>query len=373
MTVTKVFVIGGTGAQGIPVIRGLVCDGKYAVKSLTRDTTSRRAKQLLAMSPRVELLQGTFTSEEDLRKGLQGCDGLYLNIDGFTVGEKVEMFWTMRIYELAVQVGLKHFVFGNLDYGLRKGGYDDRYRTGHYDGKGRMAEWLLDQHRRNTEASTSYDMTLAVFTTGPYIEMAIAPQTPMAPSIEVDEATGQDVVTWRVPLTEEGAVVHVSLEDCAHYARWLFDHPEEDGTDLEVAIEHVHYSDLARAFEKVTGCKARFIDVSMEAYWDNGPMSFRAAGSAGVEASLAESGTMSVKDNFTGFWNLWRGSGRNAGVIRRDYARLDRIHPRRIRTVEEFFRREDERARAEGSSLLELVKARRPILKLQEDFQNRQR
>ncbi len=49
-TTSGIFVIGGTGAQGLPVIRGLVADKKYSVKVLTRDTTSWRAKSLLALS-----------------------------------------------------------------------------------------------------------------------------------------------------------------------------------------------------------------------------------------------------------------------------------------------------------------------------------
>lgn len=63
-----VFVIGGTGAQGIPVICGLAKDGAYRVRALTRDTESRRAKQLLALG-NVELASGTFASESDLRSG----------------------------------------------------------------------------------------------------------------------------------------------------------------------------------------------------------------------------------------------------------------------------------------------------------------
>lgn len=364
MSLHKIFVIGGTGAQGIPVVRGLVSDGRYAVKVLTRDLESSRAKQLLGMSPKVDLIQGSLTSEGDIRNGLQGCDGIFVNIDGFTIGEKAEMFWTMRIYELSVQHGIKHFIFGNLDYGLRKGGYDDKYRTGHYDAKGRTAQWLLGQHALN-RAEPYYDMKMGIFTTGPYMEMTISVGTPMTPSVETDDA-GREVVVWRVPLTDRGAVVHVSLDDCAHYVRWMFDHPERDGIDLEVAIDHIHYGDLAAAFERVTGCRARFVDTAPEEYWRTGPLSARGDRAAGVEADMAEPGTLSVRENFTGFWNLWRASGGNEGVIRRDYALLDEIHPRRIRSAEQFFRLADERARAEGSSLLDHVKAQKAILKLHE-------
>jgi hypothetical protein len=58
----------------------------------------------------------------------------------------------------------------------------------------------------------------AVFTTGPYMEMAISA---MMPLIE------HGVATRRVPLGN-GAVPHVALEDCGYYARWLFDNPERE-------------------------------------------------------------------------------------------------------------------------------------------------
>ncbi len=361
----KIFVVGGTGAQGIPVIRGLVSDGQYAVRILTRDATSRRAKELAALNPaNVELVQGSFTSESDLRAGYAGCYGAFINIDGFATGEKTEMFWAIRAYELALKAGIRFFVYGNLDYGLKKGGYDAKFRAGHYDGKGRIGEWILWQNQSNR----ALGMRAALFTTGPYMEMAIASSTPMAPTIEESE-NGEKVVTWRVPLTENGAVPHVSLEDCGAYVRWLFDHPDRaDGLDLEVAIEHVHYADMALAFEKVTGHRARFVDVDLETYWRDSAFGAYRDNPAGYMASLDDPATLSMKANFTGFWNLFRASGHNHGVIRRNYALLDEIYPGRIRSVEEFFRREDERAKQAGSSLWEKVIELKPILKNHEDF-----
>ena len=51
-------------------------------------------------------------------------------------------------------------------------------------------------------------MGAAIFTSGPYIEMAISPLTPMTPAVE------DGVVTWRVPLGQ-GAVPHVALTTAA--------------------------------------------------------------------------------------------------------------------------------------------------------------
>src|SRR6267154_5470625 len=257
-TTSTIFVIGGTGAQGLPVIRGLVADKRYSAKVLTRDTASWRAKSLLALG-NVSFLEGSFADEAILREGFRGCDGAFVNIDGFNTGEKTETYWAIRSYEIAIEEGIQFFVYGNLDYGLKKSGYDSRFRSGHYDGKGRVGEWILIQNQVNSDR-----MGAALFTSGPYIEMVISTGSLMTPTVE------DGVLTWRVPLGE-GAVPHVALEDYGYYVRWLFDHPERaNGMDLEVAIDHVTYADLAAAFEKVTGHPARYIDTDLDTYWREG-------------------------------------------------------------------------------------------------------
>ena len=354
-TTSRIFVVGGTGAQGLPVIGALVADKKYSVRALSRDASSRRAKALLELG-NVKIVEGTFADEATLREGFRGCDGAYINIDGFNTGEKTEMYWAIRSYEIAIEEGIKFFVYGNLDYALKKAGYDSKFRAGHYDGKGRIGEWILFQNQVNKNR-----MGAAVFTTGPYMEMAISAMTPMTPSVE------DGIVTWRVPLGN-GAVPHVALDDCGYYARWLFDNPERaNGTDLEVAIEQVNYHKLAAAFEKVTGHPARYVDTDLDAYW-SGPLRMSADLPAGYNADLNDKSTMSFRDNFTGFWNIWKHE-----VIRRDYALLDEIHPNRIKTVEDWLRREDQLGRELGKgSLWQRVQPENqfrqpPLLKLTED------
>ncbi|CEJ82701.1 Putative NmrA family protein [[Torrubiella] hemipterigena] len=352
-----VFVVGATGAQGIPVVRGLVKDGAYAVRFLTRDATSARSKQLLDL-PNVEAREGSFANEDTLRQGLRGTQYAFINIDGFNAGEKTEMFWAIRAYELALEEGIRFFVYGNLDYGYKLSGYEAKFRCGHYDGKGRIGDWVLQQ---NKDAAASKRMGAALFTTGPYIAMAVGGRTPMAPTVE------DGVVTWRVPLGE-GAVPHVSLEDCEYYVRWLFDHQERaNGLNLAVAIEHVHYRDLAAAFEKVTGHPARYIDTPLEEYWTSGPLG-TGQGPAGYNANTDDAATMNIRDNFTGFWNLWKHSGSNTGIVQRDYALLDEIFTGRAKTAEEWFQREEEASKAQGlPGLWERVNNLKPVLKVAED------
>ncbi len=114
------------------------------------------------------------------------------------------MYWAIRAYELALEEGVQMFIYGNLDYVYKKSGFKPEFRCGHYDGKGRIAEWILFQNQTNSER-----MKAAVFTSGPYMEMAIYARAAMSPVIQ------DGIVTWRLPLND-GAVPHFALEDGGH-------------------------------------------------------------------------------------------------------------------------------------------------------------
>ncbi|OTA58569.1 NmrA-like family protein [Hypoxylon sp. EC38] len=350
-------IIGATGAQGIPIVRDLLQSGDYTIRALTRDPSSARFRELQALGA-VEPVVGTFASENDLRATFRSVWGTFVNIDGFNSGEKTEIYWTIRAYELAIEEGVKFFILGNLDYIYKKSGYRPEFRAGHYDGKGRIGEWILQQNRDN-----QHRMKAALLTTGPYMEMTISHNTPMTVSVE------DGVAIWRLPLNN-GAVPYVALDDCGYYAKWLFDHPEQaNGLDLQVAIDHVGADELAHAFERVTGHPAQSINLGFDDYfgkaWPLDP-----SRPTGYNADLNDPATMSILQNFSGFWTTWRNSGGNKGVVKRDYKFLDSIHPNRIKSAEEFFRRDEEKGIKKGlGTLWERVQPERitHILKITED------
>ena len=115
---TKILVIGGTGAQGQRVVRGmsrlrfsifspgnllpdLVKDGKYLVTILTRSIETPSAKALQDLG-NVVLVEGSYQVEEDVRKALKDQNGVYLNMDSFTMTESAEYYWSFRMYVLAL-------------------------------------------------------------------------------------------------------------------------------------------------------------------------------------------------------------------------------------------------------------------------------
>jgi hypothetical protein len=333
--VSKIFVIGGTGAQGMSIVKALAADKKYRVRVLTRDTSSRRAQELLRLG-NVELFQGTFANDSVLHNGFRGCDGAFINIDGLNAGEKTEMYWAIRAYEIAIEEGIRFFVYGNLCYSLKAGGYDSKFRSGNLDGKGRIGEWILWQNIENKAR-----MGASLFTTGPYLDLSISAGNSMSPTIE------DGIVTWRVP-AGNGAVPFVALDDCGHYVRWQFDHPERaNGMDLQVAIAHTTFNELAGAFKSVTSHPTQYIEMSAEDYWTQGTRQHVANLPAGYNADPADASTMSMRDNFTGFWNVFAN-----GLVKRDYDLLDEIHPHRIKSAEEWFRQEEKKGLEAGSGSL---------------------
>ncbi len=155
-------------------------------------------------------------------KALENCYGAFVNTDSFTIGEQAELFAGFRIFELAKQVGtLKHYVYSSLEYVLRKVNYNPIYHAAHYDGKGRVAEWMQQQPSDNN------GMVWSIVTTGPYMEMlqggAFVPQI-------LDDGTRVFVA----PLGK-GHVPIVSVVDIGYFVRYIFDHrTETSGKELRV-------------------------------------------------------------------------------------------------------------------------------------------
>lgn len=135
----------------------------------------------------------------------------------------------------------------------------------------------------------------------------------------------------------------IDLDDLAGYVYWALTHPDKsNGLDLGVATVHAHGSDISDAFTRVTGKPGRYVDLAMDAWqkatWFKLPK--------GPDTKV---GSLSVKDdgallqtygeNFTNWWNLYKASAGNVGLIRRDYGALDEILPGRVNSVAAWMRK----------------------------------
>lgn len=249
--------------------------------------------------------------------------GVYVNTNGFAIGQAKEIFWGMKIYELAVYSGIQHFVWSGLPYASKLGGFDPKFVIGHADGKARVAEFLAAQ-----PSGQEGGMKWSVLTSCMYMETL---SEMLRPFPDPDDA---ETMVFSVPLGA-GKPPLIALEDLGRYALWMFDHPDKSsGLNLRISTEDVGWGYLAKSFTEVTGRKAVFKDVTPDEYFASGIFP---APDSKVGYSLADQGDETLltwRENFTGFWNVWK-----AGLVTTDYALLDEILPGRIKTVGEWMKR----------------------------------
>ncbi|TBU24021.1 NAD(P)-binding protein [Dichomitus squalens] len=320
-----ILVIGATGAQGIAVVDALLApatDGPpspYAVRALTRDPNSRRARELAKKG--VELAQGSFDDFPKVFAALEGVWGVWNNTDGFTVGETKEIFAGIRIFELAKQIRtVRHYIWSNLDYSFKKGGYKPAYKCEHYDGKGRVAEWMKAQ----PSIVSDDDMSWSVVTSGPYMEMLTIPM--FGPLGQRPDGT----FVFASPVGD-GHVPMIALEDLGFFARYSFDHRAEvSAQDLEIATDWVNWDHLVETFTKVTGHKAEYLRQSLDSEGWFGNL-LRTDKPVANEQKPGE-GTTTWQQNFTSFWSMWRDD-----VITRDWEWLKKTNPKGY-TLESWMR-----------------------------------
>lgn len=136
-TPLNILILGGVGAQNSHVAKELAVAG-HKVRILTRDTQKRGARELAAL-PGIEIVQGDTYDEETLEVALRGIQSVYVNTNGFAIGERSEIYWSIRIYEIAYWAGVKHFVYSTLPYVSRRSGFNPKFRVPFVDGKAKFA------------------------------------------------------------------------------------------------------------------------------------------------------------------------------------------------------------------------------------------
>ncbi|EKM51660.1 uncharacterized protein PHACADRAFT_127419 [Phanerochaete carnosa HHB-10118-sp] len=315
-----ILVIGATGAQGTAVIDALLAvsaDGSpspYAVRALTRDPNSRRARDLAAKG--VELFTGSLDDLPTILAALKGTWGAFVNTDSFVFGEQKEVFLGMRIFELAQQAKtVRHYIWSSLDYAAKKSGYDPKYRVEHFDAKGRVADWLKAQPSIASDDSLSWS---CLSTGGPYMEMFKSPF--MGPLARRADGT----LVFAFP-TDQGHIPMASLRDIGFFTRYSFDNRAEvSGKDLEIASDMVTLDDAVEAFKRATGKPAVAVHLTVEEW-------FRNWKNTDFPVSKGE-GSATFKQSFTAFWYVFRDD-----IVERDMVWIRKINPK-AQTLEQWMR-----------------------------------
>jgi hypothetical protein len=99
---------------------------------------------------------------------MEGCWGAWVQTDGFTVGEEREAYAGIRIFELAkMSKSIRAYVYSNLDYSLKAGDWDVRFRCDHHEGKAYVGDWMKAQ----PSVVSDDDMSWSCVSTCVYMDM----------------------------------------------------------------------------------------------------------------------------------------------------------------------------------------------------------
>jgi uncharacterized protein YbjT (DUF2867 family) len=132
----RILVIGATGAQGGSVARHLLRQGKFAVRALTRNPDSEKAKALKEAG--AEVVKGDLDDVESLQTALKGMYGVF-GVTNFWEHFEKEYQQGKNLVDAVAAANVEHFVFSTLPHfkKISNGELD----VPHFDIKGQLEEY----------------------------------------------------------------------------------------------------------------------------------------------------------------------------------------------------------------------------------------
>lgn len=235
-------VLGATGTQGGGVARALLADGGFAVRAVTRNAASPKARDLTALG--AEVVEASLTDEVSLRAAFDGAYGAFL----------VTPFWEHRspdrelvevenLISAAQPAVLQHVVWSTLEDTReaiapdddRMPMLDDVYRVPHFDVKGGAADALFVKSGLPTtylRMSFYWDNLIAL----------------MKPQRDPD-----GTLALHVPIGDT-AIAGASSDDLGQAVLRVLQQPSETiGTTLAVVGEYLTGQQMAAALSAVVG------------------------------------------------------------------------------------------------------------------------
>ena len=257
MTKRIIAVVGATGAQGGGLVRAILDDpsGGFAVRAITRDTSSDKAKALAAAG--AEVVVADIDDLESLTNAFAGAYGAYC----------VTFFWNhyspekenasaTNMAKAAQAAGLQHVIWSTLEDTRQWVPLDDdrmptlqgKYKVPHFDAKGEVDHVFTDLGVPTTflYASFYWDNFIS-FGAGP----KQGPDGQLALTLPIGDAK----------------MAGVAAEDIGKVAYGIFRKGTATiGQKIGVAGELLSGTEMAAAMTTAIGQPVRFNDVSPDVY-----------------------------------------------------------------------------------------------------------
>ena len=258
MAFKKIIVVfGATGAQGGGVARAILNDrnSEFAVRAVTRDPNSDKAKELAKMG--AEVVAGEIDDMQSLKRVLSGAYGAYF----------VTFFWAhfspekekaeaKNMAQAAKEAGLKHVIWSTLEDTRKYIPIDDnrmptlmeKYKVPHLDAKGEADQYFIDAGVPVTFLITSfYWENMIYFGMGPK-----------------RGADGKLAITF--PMGNK-KLSGIAAEDIGKCAYGVFKRGQElIGKRVGIAGEQIACNEMAQVLTKALGKEVSYNEITPEQY-----------------------------------------------------------------------------------------------------------
>ena len=258
MTQKKIIVVfGSTGAQGGGVVRAILNDSnsEFAVRAVTRDPNSDKAKELAKMG--AEVVKGEIDDLQSLKRILSGAYGAYF----------VTFFWdhfspekekseAKNMAEAAKEAGLKHVIWSTLEDTRKYIPLDDnrmptlqgKYKVPHFDAKGESNQYFID-------AGVPVTFLLTTFYWENMLYFGMGPKK---------GADGKLAITF--PMGDK-KLSGIAAEDIGKCAYGIFKRGNElIGKTIGIAGEQLDCNEMAKALTKTLGKEVTYNEITPEQY-----------------------------------------------------------------------------------------------------------
>jgi hypothetical protein len=262
-----VSVIGATGVQGRSVVDALLKSGQYAVRGITRNPESGKAKELASLG--VQVVRADANDLASLTAAFEGSSAIYAVTDFF---EPFAKNGPVKAMEVEVQQGinmakaaaatktLEHYIWSTLPDGKKISG--GKFVVPHFEAKNNINRFI--QGDANLLAKTTF-LWVTFYASNYYFPMFTPYEIPSAGKYIQIQDTPADVPIMTIgdARTNVGLFVRAIIEQPAKTTGGKF--------VLASAVE-IAMGDMLQVWAKVHGKKAQYVQVDEATFHAIWPM-----------------------------------------------------------------------------------------------------
>lgn len=250
-------VVGATGAQGGGLVRAILNDpkGGFAVRALTRDVNSAKAKEFAKLG--AEVVAADLDDVQSLKKAFHGAYGVFcVTFYWAHLSPEKEMAQAKSMAEAAKAAGVQHVIWSTLEDTRKWIPLSDNrmptlhgnYKVPHFDSKGASDHFFAD-------AGVPTTFLLTSFYWDNFIYFGMGPKK------------GPDgKLALTLPMGDK-KLPAIAAEDIGKCAYGIFKKGKEFiGKTVAISGENLTGAQLAAIFTEVLGKEVRYNGVSPDAY-----------------------------------------------------------------------------------------------------------